>query len=474
MLRAEVRHLPLQRVSAPPSAIRAFLEEHRQELLGVMAAAGGAGLRLSRRHAAIMDSLLVQLFQGALACTPGASSNVVLGAVGGYGRQLLAWKSDLDIRFITVGSTKALGKQVDAVLYPLWDAGMSIGHQVVSVADVVEAARHDLPTATALLDLRVLAGDARIAAALSERAYATLFSEARLPKFLDRLEAQTEARQQRYGDSVYLLEPDVKSGRGGLRDIDCALWAARARFRTSDLKELEKLDLLSARQVEQVSAAADFLWAIRNHLHARAARRSDRLTFAEQEALAPRLGYGVAARPGVSEVQRIGVAVEEMMSDYYRHARNIARVREQLIGRARRREPKRFSRSVVLGPGLVKSEGGVALRDPADLARNPVIALRLYATAVEHDLPVLSRTRDAIAHAASEPAFGEALRGNAEASSAFISLVACSRSARFRNGSILGELHEVGLLLAMIPEFTPVVGRVHHDMYHVYTVDVHS
>src|SRR5262249_2236232 len=121
-----------------------------------------------------------------------------------------------------------------ALLYPLWDAGIAIGHQVTSGADLLELAQHDLTSATALLDLRYLAGAPQVTSELLQRAYEGLFAEEGLRDFVERLEHETEARHERFGGSVYLLEPDVKSGAGGLRDLDGARWVARARFRVGE------------------------------------------------------------------------------------------------------------------------------------------------------------------------------------------------------------------------------------------------
>ncbi len=457
------------RGSAPATlaATRAHLDEHRPALFSLLAAPATAGVAFAQRHAEIMDGLLIKLYLAASARVPAArGSSMVLAAVGGYGRQLLGCKSDLDVRFFTTGSAQKLQPFVDAMLYPLWDAGVSIGHQVVTLADAVHTAKSDLPTATALLDVRGLIGDQHLVRELSERAFAGPFSDARLPDFLAKLDQQADSRQVRFTDSVYLLEPDVKNGRGGLRDLDLASWAAGARFHTSDLRELEGLGIVSATQVSELLRAQDFLWAVRNHLHHRASRKHDRLTFGEQESIAVLMGYGDGAQTHS--------CVERFMSDYYRHARVITRLRDQIIGRAKRRPRRGRAREVDLGRGLYSGDEGVGLRELTGVERDPAIALRLYAAAVEADLPVAPQSRTAIALATADDGFCAALRADAQAGALFVGLVATCKPSRFRDGSILGELHEVGLLGAMIPELEALVGRVHHDLYHVYTVDVHS
>jgi [protein-PII] uridylyltransferase len=473
-LASEFRRQLTQPSGAAP-AVRAYLDGHRAGLLEMFALEGEGGVGLARKYAAVMDGLLALLHAGAVARHAEQShAPYLLGAVGGYGRQLLGWKSDLDVRFLTAGAPKTIQSLVEAMLYPLWDAGISIGHQVMTPLDAVVEAARDLPTATALLDFRPLAGHATLGQELEQAAFTSVFSAGQLPAFLARLEAEAHTRHRRYGDSVYLLEPDVKNGAGGLRDVDLALWAARARWRTSDMNELLRLEVLAPRDAQDMRLAIDFLWNVRNRLHQRAGRRSDRLTFAEQETLARDMGYRlrVGAAKGASEAHLLGAMVEAFMSDYYRHARAITRLRDQLIGRAKRRAGQR--RALDLGGGLLACDGGVGLHDPGQLARDPALALRLYTTALARDMSVLARARDAIAHAASAPEFCAALRDSPEAAALFVDL-ACSHGApRFPHGSILAELHDVGLLVAMIPEFAPVVGRVHHDLYHVYTVDVHS
>jgi len=458
--------------------VREYLDLHQPELLDMFATPGAAGFALARRHAHIMDGLLVMLHDAALAAVDPQrrAPPFVLGAVGGYGRELLGWKSDLDVRFVTRASADKIQPVVEAILYALWDGGVSIGHQVVTIDDAVRAARIDLPTATALLDFRVLAGARVLADELRERVCNDVFSEAHFPRFLSQLETEASVRHRRLGDSVYLLEPDVKNGTGGLRDLDLALWAARARWKTNQPSELAQLGIVSARDAEDVLRGADFLWTVRNRLHYRAGRKCDRLTFAEQETIAQALQYAgpLSDVPSASQEQLLGASVEVFMSDYYRHARNLTRVCEQIMGRTKRRPRRRARKEQDLGGGLCACDGGVGLIDPSQLAADPALVLRLYSVAVERDMSVLGRSRDAVTRTASDAEFALALRSNAEANQLFVQLASTARQARFRNGSILGELHDVGLLLAMIPEFAPVVGRVHHDLYHVYTVDVHS
>jgi [protein-PII] uridylyltransferase len=353
-----------------------------------------------------------------------------------------------------------------------------VGHQILDAAEALELAQTDLATATSLLDLRLLAGDRSLVTDVVDRAYAGLFSEGELGTFVTRLEEEAAARHARFGGSVYLLEPEVKSGAGGLRDLDIASWAARARYRVDAAREggtwqeLVRVGVLVAREANEIARAEELLWRVRNRLHAHAGRKSDRLTFDQQEVIALELGY---AEPGAAtdSPDARARAAERLMQDYFGHARIVSRSRDALLLRAT--PPKRKGRrhEIDLGGNIRLFDGHVTL-DPAALASDPALALRVYQVCTQKKAPILPFARDAIARAAADPAWTASLRHAPEAARLFVELVCTVAETPLRRGSIAGELHEVGLLVAMIPEFLPVTGRVHHDVYHVYTVDVHS
>jgi [protein-PII] uridylyltransferase len=457
------------------SALRQALDRHRGALLERLGA-GEDGAALARAHARFLDGFLGARFEAAARAAKLPALGVGLAAVGSFGRGAVALRSDADVVVVVAPRTlasKEAAAFAEALLYPLWDATLPVGHQVLSAADAVALAQTDLPTATALLDLRHLAGDATLVPDLVARAHEGVFAEQDLGAFIGRLEAEAVARHERFGSSVYLLEPDVKSGAGGLRDLDGVRWAARARYRVSEPAaesrlgmwgELVRLGVLVAREAHEIAAAEEFLWRVRNRLHARAARKADRLGFEEQEALAVAMGYG-------DDRAR---AAERLMQDYYLHARAVTRARESLFQRLQppRRRPKGVAAD--LGGGVHLFDGHVTIAGIAELQADPAIAMRAYAACVRQGAPILPFARDGITRAAADPAWGERLRGSAEAAGLFVELVSTVPETRTRRGSMAGELHDVGLLLAMVPEFLPVTGRVHHDVYHVYTVDVHS
>ena len=454
------------------ACLREYLVKYRGDF-DARVRRGDCGVVVGRAIARSMDGLMSALLPATQATLSPIRKWVdcTLAAVGSYGRGVLGPRSDLDVRIVVDGDVERAQAVSEALLYPLWDAGCQVGHQVIAVDDVLELARQDLSTATALLDLRVVAGPPARVAKLLGRAHQGFFT-AELADFLGRLREERASRHERYGGSLYLLEPDVKSGAGALRDVEIARWAAKARWNVAELDDLVRIGVLLPRELDDLAAAQAFMTTLRAHLHVRADRRSDRLTFDAQEELGRALGE---ARPDEPDA----VAAERLMQRYYGHARTITRFVDRILDlctpqRSRSRHSLLMEQAIAVG--VRTFDGHATLDVPANLNNDPALAMRLYHAASRKALPVYPYARDAVMRAAGDPDFAATLRSSPEGAKLFLDCLGnvADRAVPRPGGSILRELHDVGLLLAMIPEFDPVVGRVHHDIYHVYTVDVHS
>jgi [protein-PII] uridylyltransferase len=437
----------------------AFAESVRQ---------GESGLRSARSYASAVDGLLGALFCSANAAVRAAHGpsrgRLALVAVGGYGRGTMGLHSDVDVLFLCDDPADPfVGAVAEALLYPIWDIGIHIGHAVRGVDETLELARSDIRTATTLIDLRRIGGDKDIVEDLDRRARGKVFDPA-LNDFLDALQHDTTARHERFGGSLFLLEPEVKQGRGGLRDLDVAEWAARARWGARSVEDYVRTGAMYRREAQDLEAAREMLWRVRNLLHFRAKRQQDRLTFADQEEIAIELGF----------VDGVTLAVEQFMQAYYRHARVVAQTAERMLDRARRRKPKRRTNALDLGDGTMIFDAHITLEKTERLRDDPALAFRFYRQVIQKERPPFPFARDAIVRHASDKVFQGKLQSSEEATQLFLSLLTHTGSAPLPRGSVLSELHEVGLLVAMIPEMGPLTGRVHHDVYHVYTVDVHS
>jgi [protein-PII] uridylyltransferase len=436
--------------------------------------AGKNGVELAEALTAEVEAMVVDLVNHHLARAQfDALSGIAVLATGGFGRREFAPHSDLDLVFLCPEAPDARMEELaGAILHPLWDAKIDAGHAVRSIAEALELPATDLTAATALLDARFLAGDR----ALGDRflaMYGARVAGATPDGLVARLRAEQRARHSRFGDTIFLLEPDLKNGPGGLRDLCAGRWAALARFGTGNPRALEALGEMSARQAAAFEAAREWLLRVRVAVHLAAGRRQDQLRFDLQEQIAPIL-HGDAKVPPGDIRPAVAPAVEALMHHFQRHAKAVSRETERLMQRASgdpAHTPKvvpvslggAIDPSFELRDGMLEVKDGVFQEKPSEL-------IRIFQVAIELDATLGLRTRDVIADRAAH--HGAALRDDPQSGPLFLRLLTDTRD--WATPSRLEQMQDLGLLGALIPEWEPVTGRVQHDVYHVYTVDQHS
>lgn len=445
--------------------IDAARERMRQDL------ADGVGGAAACRHLSdVYDRTVAELWERALAEVPAAAdAGLSLVATGGWGRQELCPYSDIDFLLVARPDQGELAQGVaDRLLYPLWDARVSVGHAVRDPRATAALATSDLPTATALLDARHIAGDPAASDELFRRTRRAIAPGGNANGFVAQLIAEKEKRYRRFGASLYLLEPNLKQGIGALRDLSTAVWAARARWGVTSVDELVPRGELTPRQLDVLLRGRDFLLELRCLLQLSADRITDQLTFEIQEAIAPTLFPDV--RPPDGDVRpAVAPAVEALMRHYYLHARGIVRVADRLVESARvpaRKKP----RIVRIDGSFLVFNGKLAVRDPSVFRERPSEMLRIFRVALDHDLPIYGHTKELIEARVAET--DGVLMNDRAAARHLLGALCDLRDAR--QPSLLEEMHQVGLLNAMMPEFAPCTCRVQHDLYHVYTVDQHQ
>ncbi|MCU1279775.1 MAG: [protein-PII] uridylyltransferase, partial [bacterium] len=431
---------------------------------------GAPGDATARDWAAAADEVVRALFRAATAAHPGLE--LALVAVGGYGRGELCPYSDLDI-WLLVPRGKSADPRAQAVaeamLYPLWDLRMEVGHAVRSVEESIDLARQDLTACTALLDARFLDGD---------RAIWENFTRA-VPRLFDRdvnvvvrkLSEEKHERHARFGETVYLLEPNVKNGQGAYRDLLVGLWAAKARYRVHDFPDLVTAGQASARQVQALVAARSFYLEIRTAAHFAARRKQDRLTFEMQETIAPRLFPD--PRPSHHEGVESAVepSVEALMQQYFLHAKAVTRETDRLLLRCFV-EPQKKPSMRSVDASFTLFNGKLSLHDPDVFRRRPSEMLRIFNVALELGADIYGHTKDLISERVAAMTADGGLTADPLAGREFMRLLCDDRDTR--NPSLLEQAHDLGLLTAVMPEFAPCTGRVQHDLYHVFTVDQHQ
>jgi [protein-PII] uridylyltransferase len=450
-------------------AAKERLQAGREEILA-RHRGGAGGQEVVRAISALTDEVISRLFRSIVEEFPGPGPvPLSLVATGGYGRRELAPRSDIDLlALLPDGGDKAARKRADAIAEhlhrALWDTGLEAGYAARTLQQCVQLAREDHTIRTALLDGRLVEGDAQLFKGL-ERATVTELEQRRVEEFInDKLEEFNE-RRRRYGGSVWLLEPHLKQGKGGLRDLQAALWIARVRHKVAGLGEAGERGLLPQREVTAARATRDLLWRMRNELHYATGRRDDRLTFDNQRRLAQELGY--SDDPGGE------LGVEKLMRETYIALQEIARASEALIDRCAIEDSPRSALKRVPRPQPIDAafkiwNGRVTVNDREVFARRPADLVRLYAVAETWGLPVYSYARDLLVQELQR--IGPQLATDREAHQELWQLLVRDGS----DGSALQPLHEMGVLGALFPEIARLRARAQHSLYHVYTVDTHT
>lgn len=407
----------------------------------------------------LVDQLITRAFARAARLAP-PGCPVALAAVGGYGRGELQPGSDIDLMLLLDKTGAATIKPfAETLLQFLWDMGLEVGHSVRSLKDCVREAKRDVTVVTNLMEARLLAGDDALFARMQRDTGASKLWPA--AAFFEAKRAEQVARHHRYGDTAYNLEPNVKEGPGGLRDIQMIDWVARRHFGARDLRELAARGVLSEHEYRVLLRARNFLWAVRAGLHYAAGRREDRLLFDHQRTLAARMGYRDA--PG-------RLAVERFMKHYYRTVKAVALLNEVLlqyfedaIQKRRRPRARPLNRRFHALGGLLE------VAHPAVFARYPFAMLEMFLLLQQH--PRLTGVGHATLRLlrANLHRINKAFRRDLAARSLFMEILRQPHGITHT----LRRMNAYGVLGRYLPAFGRIVGQMQHDLFHVYTVDEH-
>jgi [protein-PII] uridylyltransferase len=459
--------------AAALSLLRPVLEAARGEIrrrfeAQVTAESGAACLM---QQGFVMDTLLSVLFDHALAnvfpvANPTMGEQLCLIAVGGYGRNELAPQSDVDLLFLVPYKRTPRVEQVtEFILYLMWDLGLKVGHAVRTVDECIRTAKADGQIRTGLLEMRAIAGEPALYADLRRR-FTKEVMAGTAPQFIAEKLAERDKRHQKLGDSRYLVEPNVKDGKGGLRDLHVLFWIAKDLYQVDDIADLVARGVFNQSEAETFARCAQFLWMVRCHLHYVTARPEERLTFDLQPEIGRRMGY--ADRRG-------NLAVERFMKHYFHIAKavgDLSRIFTAAIEADLRRSSMagrlkyRFGRRAL--EGFAEDGEMLDLARPDQLFDQPVDTLRLFAVAHKHKLNIHPNALRSLTRA--HKLVGPKLREDAEANRLFLEILLSKRNPV----DTLRAMNEAGVLGRFIPEFGRVVAQMQFDMYHVYTVDEHS
>ena len=396
---------------------------------------------------------------------PTEGERIAVLAVGGYGRAEMAPHSDVDLLFLTPYKITPWAESViESMLYVLWDLKLKVGHSSRTVRDCLRLAREDYTIRTALLELRLLAGHPPLAAELKEKLWTELFRST-ATEFIEAKLAERQERHKRQGGQRYVLEPNVKEAKGGLRDLQTLYWIAKYLHRVDDAAGLVKLGVFTPDEYTTFSRAEEFLWAARCHLHYITARPMDQLTFDLQVEVAERMGY---------EDQGGRRAVEIFMQQYFRHATRVGELTRIFLTALEEQHVKSepmlvglFRRRKKTKEGFETRQNRLSVADPALFLHDKLNLIGIFEESLRTGLllhPVAMRLI-----AANLPSIDEHLQNDPRANHIFLDML-------LNHGNperALRRMNELGVLGAFIPEFERIVAMMQFNVYHHYTVDEH-
>ena len=451
--------------------LRAALAGGRAEIARRLGEQPSAGHDCAEAQAFLIDQLVRVIHDHVTADVYPAHNRtsgerLTIVAVGGYGRGEMAPHSDVDIGFITPGKQTAWCEQViEAILYYLWDLALKVGQSSRSLDDMVRMAKSDLTIRTALLEGRYVWGDQALFDTASARFWSDVVAGTERQYVAEKL-AERNERHKRLGDSRYVVEPNVKEGKGGLRDLHTLYWIGKYIHHVRDVSELVGAGLLSPAEYRTFRRAENFFWAVRCHLHTITGRAEDRLTFDVQREVAARMQF--ADRPGKS-------AVERFMQYFFLQAKHVGHLTGLFLAQLDEQFARKQPRGLLAGFRARKRSlkgfevFGGKINVPSDdwFVQDPVRLLELFVLA---DVNRLEIHAEAMRMALRDARLVDGVRADPRANAMFLELL----TSRHDPETVLRWLNEAGVFGRFIPDFGRVNAQMQFDMYHHYTVDEHT
>jgi [protein-PII] uridylyltransferase len=435
------------------------------------------GRRCAERLCRLEDEIIRLLFEFARrhlyqSQNPSEAEHMAVVATGGYGRGLQAPGSDIDLLFLLPYKQTAWGESIaEAILYCLWDTGLKVGHATRSVDECIRQAKADMTIRTAILEARFLLGDRKLFDELVTR-FDNEVVRNTAAQFVAAKLAEREDRVRRSGQSRYLVEPNVKDGKGGLRDLHTLFWIAKYVYRVREPDELIKRGVFDKQEYLLFRRCEDFLWSVRCHMHFVTGRAEERLSFDIQREIAIRLGY--TEHPGLQDVERfmkhyfliakdVGDLTAILCADLEdSHAKSVPVLSRVM---AKFRPVKR--RQLAESDDFIVDKNRITVAATNVFKRDPVNLIRIFHLAQKHNLAFHPDAMRAITR--SLKLVDAKLRANEEANALFLEILTSKNDPE----TVLRRMNEFGVLGRFVRAFGKIVAMMQFNMYHHYTVDEH-
>lgn len=422
----------------------------------------GKVMNLLANQTKLIDSLLSGLYEN----LADENHKIAVVAVGGYGRGEMFPYSDIDLLFLYDNNNEQEAANiVESLLYILWDLGFKVGQAHRTTQQTLQLAEHDITIRTNLLDSRIICGDLKLYEEFQQRFNEEII-KSKISEFIEAKLSERDQRHQRYGDSRYMLEPNVKEGKGGLRDAHTIGWLTRAAYDLSSNSELVEKGLVRRDDYRAFEQARLFLCKVRAHLHYIAERPEERLTFDYQSRLATAMGYG---HPNVNR------SIERFMRRYFGAVRTIGsstRIFCALLEDSKKRNPRRSLASLWYMKwnlsGFKIDGQRLTVRNDNVFEKSPIMMIELFRVAQQHDLQIHPHALQLISQHIH--LIDHKLMNDAKANQLFLEILLSPKGAEYT----LRQMSEAGVLGRFIRDFGRIIGQTQFNMYHVYTVDEHT
>lgn len=446
-------------VSKSEQPLRLYREalQHAKTVLAERFHAGRSASELVHSHAEVIDELLCMAWLQWFA----KSTDIALLAVGGYGRGELHPHSDIDVLILLQTHTNQYDEAIGQFITFLWDIGLEVGQSVRSVDECVVEASNDITVATNLQEARLLVGPENLFDEQRQHCAPEKIWPSR--DFFSAKWQEQKERHLKYNDTAYNLEPNIKEGPGGLRDIQMIGWVAKRHFNADTLRELVKHNFLTETEFKALSEGQAFLWQIRYGLHLLSNRREDRLLFDHQRQLAKQFGYRDSPKH---------LAVEQFMKRYYRTVMELSRLNEMLL--------QLFQENILYSdsnPEVIKlnkrfqaRNGFLEVVDSKIFKQYPFALLEVFLLMTQHQELKGVRAETIRAIRQYRHLIDTEFRGDLRCRSLFMEILRQPVGITHE----LRRMNRYGVLAAYIPAFANIVGQMQHDLFHVYTVDEHT
>ena len=450
------------------SSLKNYISQRSREISDLHTN-GGSGLYIVIRITGLTDTVISEIYNYELrkyeaSNNISVSDKIALLAVGGYGRGELNPYSDIDIMFIYRNDARAAVESIStSILYLLWDLKYNIGHSIRTIEDCVKISGSDYTARTSLMEARIIAGSEALFKEFQDVFTSKVIARNVRSYIEERIKYMRE-RYKQYGSSIYLVEPNIKEGKGGLRDIHCLKWVINARYRTYSLSEFHKQGYISKVGYNELIEAQDFLMRIRNELHFNAGKTADVLMAEDQWRISKLFGYK-------DEPHRLGV--EAFMRDYYMHASHIhdisTRVIEKAIPSQLWRQGIDFITSRNVKPCFVLTKDVIHVpeRHQEIFFSDMKNVVNLFYLSLVHGLRISAHTMSMLYRNSNRVA--NDLYLSPDINKTFRSIISWPKGV----AAILRQMHKVKVLQKLIPEFEKISCHASYDYYHKYTVDEH-